>query len=133
MESLTRNRPLGITIIAGILGIIGIITLIGVILGFFGANALIHNNFLGAVANIVLVIAAIIAIAEIVVAWGLWTLKTWAFWTAVIVEVIRVVHGVFGLIVTHAQGGTHIVSLIVAIVILIYLFADPNVRAAFRV
>src|SRR5579864_2210574 len=116
MESLTRNRPLGITIIAGILGIIGIITLIGVILGFFGANALIHNNLLGAVANIVLVIAAIIAIAEIVVAWGLWTLKTWAFWTAVIVEVIRVVHGVFSLIVTHGQGGTHVVSLIVAIV-----------------
>jgi uncharacterized membrane protein (DUF2068 family) len=132
MESLTRQRPLGITIIASIIGIIGILTFIGVILGFFGVNALIHNRVLDVVATIALLIAAIIALAEIVVAWGLWTLKAWAFWTAVIVELIRVVHGVFGLIVTHGQG-THIVSLIVALVILVYLCVDPNVRAAFRV
>jgi uncharacterized membrane protein (DUF2068 family) len=131
MESLTRQRPLGITIIAIIVGIIGIITLIGVILGFAGVAILVHDKFLNVIASIVLVIGAIIALAEIVVAGGLWTLQTWAYWTAVIVEAVRVVHGLYSWLVGHNQE-VSIGSLVIGIVILIYLLADPNVRAAFR-
>jgi uncharacterized membrane protein (DUF2068 family) len=132
MESLTRQRPLGITIIAIVLGIIGILTLLAVILGFVGVAVFVNNKVLDAIATIVLVFGAVVAIAEIVVAWGLWTLKVWAYWTAVVVEAIRVVHGLYDWLIAH-NPGVSIVSLIIAIVILVYLLADPNVRAAFRV
>jgi len=132
MESLTRQRPLGITIIAIVLGIIGILTLLAVILGFVGVAVFVNNKVLDVIATIVLVFGAVVAIAEIVVAWGLWTLKVWAYWTAVVVEAIRVVHGLYDWLIAH-NPGVSIVSLIIAIVILVYLLADPNVRAAFRV
>src|SRR5205809_6806221 len=115
MESLTRQRPLGITIIATVLGIIGILTLLAVILGFVGVNLLVNNKLLDVIASIALVFAALVAIAEIVVAWGLWTLKAWAYWTAVIVEAIRVVHGLYSWLIAHSPGAS-IVSLIIALV-----------------
>ena len=132
MESSVRHRPLGITIIASILAIIGILTLLGVLLGFAGVTVFVNSKLLGAIATIVLVFGAVVALAEIIVAWGLWTLKSWAFWTAVIVEAVRAVHGLYSWLVAH-NPGTHIISLIIAIFILIYLLADPHVRAAFRV
>jgi uncharacterized membrane protein (DUF2068 family) len=101
-----------------------------VILGFVGVAALGSGGVLSTAATIVLIITAILAIIELVVAWGLWTLKAWAFWTAVVVEAIRFIDGLYGLLAQHNNGS--IVNLVIAAVILIYLFADRNVRAAFR-
>ena len=110
-----RSRPLGITIIAiivaihGILGIIGGILLLGTIPG---------------------VIALILGILELILAWGLWTLQPWAFWATVIIEVITLLDGIFALV--RGTAGPGIVTIVIALIVLIYLFADRNVRAAFR-
>ena len=121
MENLTtRTRPLGITIIAIIMAIQGILAVIGGILLMTG----------GGVLSTIGVITLILGILYLVLAWGLWTLKTWAFWGTVVLEVLTLINGILGLVQhTPAQG---VLSLIFAVVVLIYMFADRNVRAAFR-
>lgn len=76
-------------------------------------------------------IAAILA-AEIFLGWGLWTLRPWAFWATVVVEVINVLSGLYSLFAVHNGQTSGFFNLIVGLVILIYMFADRNVRAAFR-
>jgi hypothetical protein len=132
MQTVGRQRPLGVTIIAIILWVIGVLSLLGVILGFVGVAAFVHNGALDAAATVLLLIVAVIAIAEIILGWGLWTLKPWAFWATAIVEAIRVVSALYSWLVIHNSLGSVLFSLIVALVVLVYLFADPNVRAAFR-
>ena len=117
MQGLTRTRPLGITIISIILAVEGILGIIsGIVL-------------LGAVGTLG-IITLILGVLHLVLAWGLWTLKTWAFWGTVILEVLVLIDGIFGL--GQGQQAPGILSLIFAVVVLIYMFADRNVRAAFR-
>jgi uncharacterized membrane protein (DUF2068 family) len=113
----TRSRPLGVTIIAVIMAVLGIFDIIGgiVIMGSYST--------LG-------IITLIIGVLYLILAWGLWTLQTWAFWGTVILAVLTIINGIFG--IGGGVPATGIVSLILAIVVLIYMFADRNVRAAFR-
>jgi uncharacterized membrane protein (DUF2068 family) len=117
MINVSRTRPLGITIIAiiaaihGILGIIGGMTLMGSSMTFA-------------------VIAVVLGILDLILAWGLWTLQRWAFWATVVIEILALLNGIFGFSQRIVSGG--IVDIVIALVVLIYLFADPNVRAAFR-
>jgi hypothetical protein len=133
MEGLVRRqRPLGITIIAIIVAVVAILSLLGIILAFVGVRAFVHNGVLDSAATVVLVIGAIIALIELFFAWGLWTLKPWAFWATVIIEVIRLISALYSWLVVHSSLATVFFSMLVAIVVLVYLFADRNVRAAFR-
>lgn len=112
----TRGRPLGVTIIAILVAIGGVLEIIG---------GLLILSIIPALAIVVL----ILGVLSLVLAWGLWTLKPWAFWATVILEVINLIQGIIGLV----QGqGSSVLSLIVPIIILLYLFMDRNVRAAFR-
>ena len=119
MQNLTtgRARPLGITIIAIIMAILGIFDIIG------GIMVMGSYSTLG-------IITLIIGVLYLILAWGLWTLQTWAFWGTVILVILTIINGIFGI----GQGvpATGIVSLILAVIVLIYMFADRNVRAAFR-
>jgi len=76
------------------------------------------------------VITLIIGVLYLILAWGLWTVQTWAFWGTVILAVLTIINSIIGL--GHGVPATGIVSLILAVVVLIYMFADRNVRAAFR-
>lgn len=117
----TRSRPLGITIIAIIMGIQGILGIISGIMLLAGSGG---GLFAAGIITLVL------GVLYLILAWGLWTLQTWAFWATVVLEVIALLDGIFAL----GQSGffSGIVNVVLAIVILIYLFADRNVRAAFR-
>ena len=113
----TRSRPLGVTIIAVVMAILGIFEIIGgiMILGAYGT--------LG-------IITLIIGVLYLVLAWGLWTLQTWAFWGTVILAILTIINGIFG--IGGGVPATGWVSLILAVIVLVYMFADRNVRAAFR-
>ena len=117
---MSRARPLGITIIAVIMAVQGILAILGGILLMGG----------GGIFTSLGVISLILGVLYLVLAWGLWTLKTWAFWGTVILEVLTLINGIVGL----GQGipASGIISLIFAVVVLVYMFADTNVRAAFR-
>jgi len=117
MVNITRSRPLGITIIAIIMAIYGILGIIGGIM-LLGSSATLG------------VVAIILGILELVLAWGMWTLQKWAFWTTVILEVLAVLNGIFAITGNNTAGG--IGGIVIALIILIYLFADRNVREAFR-
>jgi hypothetical protein len=118
MENVTRARPLGISIIAVIMAIQGILGILGGILLLAGGVPALG------------IITLILGVLYLVLAWGLWTLKPWAFWGTVILEVLTLINGIFGLGLGRATNG--ILSIIFAVVVLIYMFADRNVRRAFR-
>ena len=116
-DTMGRKRPLGITIIAIVLVIGGIFSIIGGIVSL-------------ALSGVAAVIALVIGILDLVLAWGLWRLQPWAFWVTVVLEVIAVINGIVAMVQHNVAGG--IISILIAAIILIYLFADRNVRAAFR-
>ena len=113
---MASRRPLGVTVIA-------ILVAIGAVFEIIGGLLLL------AVFAPIGIFALIIGVISLFVAWGLWTLKPWAFWLVVIVEVIHLVQAILSL--TRGQGGS-VGDLIFPIIILLYLFLDRNVRAAFR-
>jgi hypothetical protein len=118
MENVTRARPLGISIIAVIMAIQGVLGILGGILLLAGGVPALG------------LITLILGVLYLVLAWGLWTLKPWAFWGTVILEVLTLINGIFGLGLGRATSG--ILSIIFAVVVLVYMFADRNVRQAFR-
>ncbi len=117
MINISRTRPLGITIIAIIVAIYGVI-------GIISGITLLGVSMTSAVITVVL------GVLELVLAWGLWTLQKWAFWATVVIEVLALLNGIFAFTQRIIPGG--ITNIVIALIILIYLFADPNVRAAFR-
>ena len=130
---MTNNRPLGITVIATVIGFFALLNLCGSLtrLGFAPFQALnggglggMFSEGFGAIFGLIL---AILSFALVI---GLWTLQPWAFWATVIVEVLSLLNGGLG----FSQGlrgllcGVNIIPLLM----LAYLFLDKDVRRAFR-
>ena len=126
-----RSRPLGITIIAAFLGISAILALLILILGLNRVSTLGLGAGMTPGTSIALLGAIILGCIEVALAWGLWTLRPWAYWTTAIVEAIRVILGLYVVLLLREAIISGILSLIIPIIILVYLFADRNVRAAF--
>ena len=127
-----RSRPLGVTIIAAILGISAILALLVLVLGLNRVSTLGLGAGMTPATSTALLGALIWGFFELALAWGLWTLRPWAFWTTAIIEAVRVIFGLFVVFVLREAILAGILSLIIPIIILVYLFADRNVRAAFR-
>jgi hypothetical protein len=128
-----NNRPLGITIIAGLMGLGAILSLCGNLAGLgFAPLQVFGSGGIGASlgATISSVVGLVLALGSFMLAWGLWTLKPWAFWGAVLVQVLNLFNGGWGAIM-GARGFSCGINLI-PLIILAYLFLDKDVRAAFR-
>lgn len=117
MINVNRSRPLGITIIAIIMAIYGILGIIDgiALMGFNAATG---------------VITLILGVLELILAWGLWNLQKWAYWTTVVLEVLALINSIFALSQGNVAAG--VIGIVIALIILVYLFADQYVRAAFR-
>jgi uncharacterized membrane protein (DUF2068 family) len=131
-ETYERERPLGITIIAAVLGISALLALVLLILGLTHISMLGIGDQMSPTVSIVLEIALVVGFFEVAVAWGLWTLKPWAFWTTVIVEAIRFIIALYTVFFLQRVFISGISGLILPLIVLIYLFASDRVRAAFR-
>jgi hypothetical protein len=128
-----NNRPLGITIIAFLIGLFALLSLCGNLAGLgFAPLKLFGEGGLGASlgATISSVIGLVLAVGSLMVAWGLWTLRPWAFWATVIIEVLNLFNGGWGL--TMGAHGFFCGLNLIPLLILAYLFLDKNVRLAFR-
>jgi hypothetical protein len=110
------TRPLGVTIVSVLAGLIGIVLI--------------------AIGLLVLIVPLIggVGIAGVVIGliwfglgWGLYTGKGWAWIITVILAIISIIFDIIGVISQHSE---HILPLIIAAVILYYLFR-PNVKAYF--
>jgi hypothetical protein len=127
-----RQRPVGVTIISILDGILGVLYILGGILTFSLGSAAAGRvpaaGTLGATAGVIFVIIGIITL---VLAWGLWSLKKWAYWITAVLQALSLLFGLISIV-----GGNHsantVIQTVIALIVVVYLFADQNVRAAFR-
>ena len=143
------DRPLGIAILAVLDIICGIAALIGGIL-MAAVSTIIADEpeiedairdamtsggvthveaVLDIIATVLIVFGVIICImglVAIVVGWGFWTGKQWAWILGVIFEIVSIVVSAVGMV----WSPTNVVSVIIGVLILYYLFR-PNVKAWF--
>ena|SRR5436190_10530396 len=124
MSDVTNKRLTGITILVIVLVIQGCLELFGIATAFVAFN--------GALATGVGIANLCITVAIFVLAWGLWTMKPWAFWATVVIEALSLVVRLFTIIQPNANVSSNLLRMILPILILVYLFANRNIRASFR-
>ncbi len=114
-----RQRPLGVTIVAILVGLAGFLWLIGA----FSGRALPFDATLD-------LLMAVVAFPAV---WGLWKLKQWAYWTTV-----ALVGFLFVLRITQAattglaaSGVGLVIFFLIAIGIVTYLLVSQTARRAF--
>ena len=136
---MTETRPTGVTVLA-------VLTLIGGILGVFaGAGMLFFGGATGATgaasgdgsmaglgAGLLILggVGLIASILNLFVAYGLFTLKQWAWTVAVVLQFVHIVINGANLLQGLKGVGSVIVAIVIAAVILYYLF-QPHVKQAF--
>lgn len=125
------TRPTGLTVLAvlaaigGVLGILAGVALVG--LGGVAAASTGSAAFfgLGAVAGIIVLA---LGIANLAFAYGAWTLKPWAWPLGVGLQILSLIWS--GLAAIQGDIGGQIISIVIALVILYYLF-QSNIKALF--
>ena len=119
----TRERPLGITILA-------ILAAIGGVLGLLGGLGMMALFGAGGLFMILGLVTLVVSILYLAFAYGAWTLQPWGWTLGVGLAITSIVITLLQL----TQGMTNIVSALISIaisgVILYYLF-QPDVKAAF--
>jgi hypothetical protein len=68
-------------------------------------------------------IGLVVALASPIIAWGVWTRKPWAHQRTVLLEIISLAIGAFELIEPNINRGVPLARMILAVLILICLFA----------
>jgi uncharacterized membrane protein (DUF2068 family) len=138
-----QQRPLGVTIMAVLLGIQGLVELIGGILLIVAANAASRNIISHGHTTIAHIVdtfgvalggvGIVVGLITLFFVFGLWTLQRWAFWAVVIIEGLSLLRSILEL-VRHTGSTTGvIIGMILPVIVLLYFLVDANVRRAFRI
>jgi len=139
-----RKRPLLVTIMALLLALQGAVWLVLGILAFIGVITNGKIDVLGAASDttsldVLAVTWLVSAVAALFFSWALWTLKRWAFWATLIIELGNILAGSLLLIRPNPNTlfpyslGEIVISMIVAIIILVFFLVDAKVRKAFGI
>jgi uncharacterized membrane protein (DUF2068 family) len=120
-----------VTVLAILNIIVGILGILVALLAFAGASATAAASGVttGAIvtgAVIALVLSALTLAAGI----GLWQLQPWARAFTIVVAALDIIFGLINLFAFHASAGAEIVRIVIAAIIIYYLFR-PEVQAAF--
>jgi hypothetical protein len=130
--SSTSTRPLGVAILAILLGIYGFISFLGgLLIAVLSSDALALAGtqafgFTGVTAGLVIAVLGLIVLG---VAVGLWHLRLWALALAVIVLLVYVAEPLINVARNVESAGSALVGIIIPVLLLIYLLA---VRRHFR-
>jgi hypothetical protein len=119
------SRPLGVTILAIILGLVGFVTFLGgIFIAVFSNYAYVvgGTGFFGLSGLAIGILTIIIGLVELVVAIGLFSLRMWALVLGVLVLLISVGQGIYNLIYNGYAGGAYI-GLAIGFILIIYLVA----------
>jgi len=125
------RRPLGLAIIAFLLGLFGFFTLLGGILIVVLANYSVSiggSNLFGVTGGWLGVVLVVLGLVEMAVASGLWHLRMWALVVAVLVLLFTVLGPLISISLGRAGIGS-VIGIIIPLLLLIYLVA---VRRHFR-
>ncbi len=134
----TRTRPAGVTILAALAALLGLILVVETLLGFAGwsitGSRLPGNPLSDRTAVMGLVILLILGVLAVVFALAFWGLRRWAFWATVVVSLLIILLNASAFMRPQPSTTTptFIVNIVLGVIILIYLFADRRIRAAFR-
>lgn len=129
-----KDRPLGVSIIAIILGIEAILQILASLAMFGLAIAGVFTVVYAGPATIAIVMGIlflIIGIVELAVTMGLWNLEGWAWTVAVVVTWIDIIFDVIGGFVGAQTFGATMLSMAIPLIVLIYLY-QSGVRQAFN-
>jgi len=124
ISDVTNKRLTSITFLVIIVVLQGSLELLGIAAAFVAFNSALATGV--GIANLS------ITVATFVLAWGLWKLKPWAFWATVVIESLSLAVRLFTILQPHANVSSILLRMILPILILVYLFANHNIRAAFR-
>ena len=124
------NRPIGALIIAVLVflrGLWGVMT--GLLALGIGGLAFFVSGLTdpGAVAIYWAIASLVIGVLTLAIAYGLFTLRPWAWMWAVLLLVLGLI---IDLLIMFTGGGTNWISMIIAVIVLIYMLT-PGVRQAF--
>ncbi|MHA2059828.1 MAG: hypothetical protein ACW976_03525 [Candidatus Ranarchaeia archaeon] len=110
-----KSRPLGITLLALIVGIIGVLQIIGAVLLLIagGFIAIFIGGIFGLITGVLAIVALIIGFVGFRVAQGLWGLKPWAWNWSVVWTIIVLVLNIFSGSIWYS---------LVGLLMLIYLY-----------
>jgi len=121
----TVARPTGVTILAILAFIGGVFGILGALLVFLGGTVSLNGGLL-----IDALLILLIAVGELAFGIGAWTLRPWAWTIGVAIEAISVAFSIISVILGWNNISGVIISIIIAAVILYYLYT-PGVKAAF--
>ncbi len=130
--SSTFTRPLGVAILAILLGIYGFFYFLGGLLIAVLSSYVITLGgtqafgFTGTIGGLLIAVLGLIVLG---VAVGLWHLRLWALALAVIVLLIFIAEPLFNLAQNVTSVGNAVLAIIIPVILLIYLLA---VRQHFR-
>ena len=128
--SVQRERPMGVTILAVLAIIGGLLALLGALGLLLGGAALASvDGGVGGMAMLLGVGALVLAVLYLAFGFGAWTLKPWAWTLGVASQVLQLVLIIVNIVVFGFQAG-QIINILIAAVILYYLFTPP-IRQAF--
>jgi hypothetical protein len=129
------KRPVGITIVAVIAIVYGIFNLLVALLGLIGIGlaasgvAAVATKYDAGTLAYAAIWDAVLGILYLAFGIGAFRLKSWAWMVGVVALALELVRNVIGY-VTTGFGPLSIVTSVIALLLLVYLFL-PNVRAAF--
>lgn len=131
------KRPVGVTILAVIAIIYGIFSLLLALLGLLGTALLAsgagHVQYSTGTLIYATISDAVLGILYLAFGIGAFSLKRWAWTTGVVALVLDVIRQIVGVVI-HGFSASNavgfIITIVIAVVVLWYLFR-PQVRAAF--
>jgi hypothetical protein len=131
----STQRPIGVTILAVLAIIGGVLGILGGVLILLGGGIIAASGVegAGAVGGLIIVFAVIsIVIGVLYLAFGIgaWGLKPWAWMLGVIGAALSILSSLFQVIFLQSDFTSQIVSIVISVIILVYLFT-PGVRQAF--
>lgn len=123
-EALTLDRPLGISILAVVYGLLGTLLVgIGVIVVFMGfaLQSLFPVFPLGLLVGSLAILPILVGVFAFIVAYGLWSLSEWGWWLATILTALGTVSSFYGLLPPATFSWGTFIGFVVAFAVLIYL------------
>ena len=127
------RRPVGITIIAILLGLLGIfelgfglLALVTSVLGIFVVP--LYSPAVGAALGVYYLLVGLVKLFFV---WGLLRLQRWAFWAMVFITTVSLLSSVLAVTEPIATVWAFLADLLIPAAILVYCVVDSNVRAAF--
>ncbi len=125
-----QQRPLGVTIIAVLVGIQSLVLLLVGLITIQAANG---RGGVVAILAATGVVLLVFGLFSFFFCRGLLALKRWAFWGTILLQVLSLLGSLVEISQANASFSATLSGIILPVVILIYFLADRSVRAAFHI